>query len=107
MSRELCLRFLFKVLDFFLLKKTGNFLVNILNIFSTFYRKLTRAYIENLRQSSLNSNVFNTYIKFELFDLYGKKDIEVQKIKVKKYIFGYISHFLMDLNYYFHKLYIN
>ena len=30
---------LFNVLDFILRKKTGNFLVNILNIFSTFHRK--------------------------------------------------------------------
>ena len=105
MSRGLCLRFLFKVLDLTLCKKTGNFLVNILNIFSTFHRKSTRTYMENLRHSSLNSNVFNIYRKVS--DSYSKKDIDIQKIKVKKYIFGYISHFLMDLNYYFHKLYMN
>ena len=79
MLRELCLRFLFKVLDFIICKKSGNFLVNILNIFSTFHRKSTRTYIENLRHSSLNSNVFNTYRTFEVCDSYGKKDINIQK----------------------------
>ena len=78
----LCLLFLFYILVFILCQKTGNFLFNFLNIFSRFYRKQTRTYIKNLRDHSLDSNVFNMYITFQVCNSHSKRDIHVQKIKV-------------------------
>ena len=46
-----------------------------------------RTYITNLRHSSLNSNVFHKYQKFQIFYVDIKGDMHDQKIKVKKYIF--------------------
>ena len=43
--------------------------------------------MKNLRHSSLDSNVFNMYGKYQVGGIYNKKDIHVQKIKVKKLIF--------------------
>ena len=84
MSRELCLRLFFYVLLFILCKKTGNFLHNLLNIFSNFSKRQTRTYIKILRHSSLTSDVFNVHLKFQICNFYNKRDIHVQKIKVKK-----------------------
>ena len=53
---------------------------------------------------SLHRNFFNRYIKFGLCESNGKKDIDVQKIKVEKYIFLCISHLFMDLSFSFYKL---
>ena len=72
----------FHVLIFILCHKTGNFLFISLIIFSIFKRKQTKTYIKNLRHSSLDSNVFNMYIKFQVCNLHNKRDIHVQKIKV-------------------------
>ena len=43
------------------------------------------------RLSSLHSNVFNKYEKFEVCGLYGNRDIHIQKIKFKKIIHRYNS----------------
>ena len=83
MSRELCLRFFFHILVFNLCKKTGNFFLFIfLNIFSRFFKKQTRTYIKNLRHSSLDSNVLNMYVKYQVCNLHNERGIHVQKIKV-------------------------
>ena len=43
------------------------------------YGKRTRAY---LRHSSLKSNVFNRYVKFQVWVVHTKMDLYVQQIKV-------------------------
>ena len=87
MLRELCLRFFILVLVSILCEKTGNFFVIFWNIFSTFHKKRMRTCIQNLRHSSLLSNVFSMYQRFQAYIVHSKGDIHVQKIKVKKYIF--------------------
>ena len=106
MLRELCLRFFLLVLVFILCKKTGNFLVIFLNIFSTFYKKRMRTCIKNLRHCSLHSNVFSMYHKFQAYNVHSKRDIYVQKIKVKKYIFVYSYPYLLNQDVYLHIIYI-
>ena len=69
-------------LSYYLIQKTGNFLSIFVNIFSRFYRKKTRTYIHNLRHSSLDSNVFYMYAKFQGCNLHNNRDIHVQKIKI-------------------------
>ena len=56
--------------------------VEFKNIFSRFHRKQTRTYIKILRHSSLNSNVFNLYVKSQVCNLHNERGIHVQKIKV-------------------------
>ena len=63
----------------------------------------TRAYIKNLRQSSLHKNVFYKYVKFYAWEISIKGDILVQKIKVKKYIFQFLTSLLC---YFFANLHI-
>ena len=46
------------------------------------------------------------YSQSQIVGIYNKRDIYVQKIKVKKLIFRYINYYLRDLAVYFHKLYI-
>ena len=41
--------------------------------------------MKNLRHSSLNSNVFNAYVKFQMCVMHNERDIHIQKIKVKKH----------------------
>ena len=106
MLRELCLRFLIFVLLFILCKKTGNFFVIFLNIFSTFHKKLMRTFIKNLRHISLHNNVFSMYQKSQAYIVHNKGDILVQKIKVKKYIFVYSYPYLLNQEVYFHIIYI-
>ena len=106
MWRELCLRFFILVLVFILCKKTGNFFVVFWNIFSTFHKKRMRTCITNLRHSSLHSNVFSVYQKFQAYIAHSKEDIYVQKIKVKKYIFVYSYPYLLNQEIYIHIVYI-
>ena len=40
--------------------------------------------MKNLRHSSLHSNVFSMYQRFQAYSVHSKGDIHVQKIKVKK-----------------------
>ena len=82
MSRELCLRFFVYILVFILCQKTGNYLFIFGNIFSRFHRKQTRGHVKSLRHSSLDSNVFNMYVQFQVLKLHDKINIHVQKIKV-------------------------
>ena len=84
MLRELCLRFLISVLVFILCEKTGNFFVIFWNFFSTFHKKRMNTCITNLRHSSLHSNVFSMYQKFQAYIVHSKGDMYVQKIKVKR-----------------------
>ena len=102
MLRGLCLRFPILVLVFILCKKTGNFFVIFRNIFSTFHKKRMRTCIKDLRHSSLHSNVFSMYHKFQAYIVHSKGDIHVQKIKVKKYIFVYSFPYLLNQKVYFH-----
>ena len=78
-----------------------------MNIFSKFYKKKTRTYIKILRHSSLDSNVNNTYAKFHSWNLHSKRDMYVQKIKVKKSIFRYIYHYLRSFISYLQFFYIS
>ena len=61
--------------------------------------------MKNLRHSSLNSNVVNAYVKFQGCVMHNKRDIHVQKIKVKKHFFRYILHSAWELFVYFNILY--
>ena len=106
MLRELCLRFFLLVLVFILCEKTGNFLVIILNIFSTFYKKRMRTCMKNLRHRSLHSNVLSMCQKFQAYNVHSKGGIHVQKIKVKKYVFVYSYPYLLNQDVYFHIIYI-
>ena len=106
MLRELCLRFFIVVIVFILCKKTGNFLVMFLNIFSTFYKKRMRICIKKLRHSSFHSNIFSMYQRFQAYNVHSKGDVYVQKIKVKKYIFAYSYPYLLNQDVYFHIIYI-
>ena len=106
MLRELSLRFFLLVLVFILCKKTGNFVVIKLNIFSTFYKKRMKTCMKNLRHSSLHSNVFSMYQKSQAYYVHSKRDIYVQKIKVKKYIFVYSYPYLLNQDVYLHINYI-
>ena len=58
-----------------------------------------------LRHISLNNNVLNRYGKFQLWVMHIKRVIHVQKIKVQKIIFKYISFSRKKLIINFHKLY--
>ena len=87
MVKEQCLRFFLFVLVFILSKKTGNFLVIFLNIFSTFHKIRMRTYIKILRHSSLYSNVLRKSQKSQAYNVHIMGDMHNQKIKVKKYIF--------------------
>ena len=106
MLRELCLRFFLLVLVFILCKKTRNFLVIFFYFFSTFYKKRMRTCIKNLRHSSLHSNVFSMYNKFQAYCVHSKGDNYIQKIKVKKYIFVYSYPYLLNQDVYLHIIYI-
>ena len=64
--------------------------------------------IQNLRHCSLNRNVFNIYVEFQVWVLHGERDSHVDKIKVKKKLKkNYICHSFRVKLVYFHKLYIN
>ena len=102
MSREECLRVFFEVLLFILCKKRGNFYYFSLNIFSKFYRKLTRTYIKILRHSSLNNNVL---IHMESFKSGSCIIRELSTFKKYKIIFRCISHSHKKLIINFYKLY--
>ena len=54
---------------------------------------------------SLDSNVFNMYVKFQVSNLYNERDIYVQKIKVKS-IFEYILYCLTDSPVDFYYIYV-
>ena len=43
--------------------------------------------MKNLRHSSLHSNVFKVYVKFQVWIMHDERDIDVQKIKVKNLFF--------------------
>ena len=51
----------------------------------------SRTYIQNLRQISLQMNVFCRYVKFHDLGMIIKGDILVQKIQVKKTIFKFLD----------------
>ena len=61
--------------------------------------------MNHLRHGSLDSNVFYTYVKFQVCVVHKKRDIHVQKIKVKNIFFRYILHLARELFVYFHILY--
>ena len=52
--------------------------------------------MKNLRHNSLDSNVLNMYGKYQVGGMYNKRDIHVQKIKIKKQIFRFVLHYLRD-----------
>ena len=60
-------------------------------IFSRFYKIKTRTYIKDLRHCSLCTNVSYKYVKFCFGEINIKGDILVQKIKVKKFIFQFLT----------------
>ena len=62
--------------------------------------------MKNLRHSSLHSNVFSMYHKIQAYYVHSKGDIDVQKIKVKKYIFVYSYPYLLNQDVYLHIIYI-
>ena len=59
--------------------------------FSRFHKIKTRAYIKNLRHGSLYTNVLYMYVKWYAWEINIKGDIPVQKIKVEKYIFQFLT----------------
>ena len=75
-------------------KKTGNFYAINLHYFSRFHQIKTRPYIQNLRHSSLDQDVISVYWRFQMSNYYSKRNIDVQKIKVKNAFFEFsaLSH---------------
>ena len=65
-----------------------------------------RTCIQNLRHSSLHSNVFHMCQRFQAYNVHSKGDINIQKIKVKRYIFVYSYPYLLNQDVYFHIIYI-
>ena len=63
--------------------------------------------MKNLRQCSLDWNVFYMYRKFQLSTYYSKRDIDVQKIKVENtfFVFSASSHVFPFI--YFYNIYVN
>ena len=57
----------------------------------------------NLSQSSLHLNVLHKCVKFYDWEINIKKDISVQKIKVKKSIYHFMT---LSICYYFANIYI-
>ena len=62
--------------------------------------------MKNLRLSSLYSNVFSTYQRFQTYNVHSKGGLHVQKIKVKKYIFVYSYPYLLNQDIYLNIIYI-
>ena len=63
--RELCLRFFLNVLVFVLLNLEKNASKMHLKFPVVYHKMKTRAYLKNLRSSSLQSNVFDISEKFQ------------------------------------------
>ena len=97
MSRELCLRFLIYVLVLVYVKKRVISFFVIEYFLQNFIKK---------RHSSLDNNVFNTHLKFQVWVVHSKGGIHVQKIKVENIFFKYICHSFRVMIVYFHELYI-
>ena len=77
-------QFFFKCPSFCFMKSRKKCFKNPLKV-SRFLNKIkTRAYLKNLRHSSLQSNVFNISEKFQYQVWNIKREIFGQKIKVKK-----------------------
>ena len=65
-----------------------------------------RICIKNLRHSFLQSNVLNKDQQLYIYNVHSKGDMDIQKIKVKKYIFVYSYPYLLNPDVYFHMIYI-
>ena len=65
-----------------------------------------RTCLKNLRHGSLHDNVFSVYKKFQAYNVYTKRDMHLQKIKVKKYIFVCSYPYILNQDIYFHIIYI-
>ena len=85
--REPCLKILKYAQVFFLCQKTGRFLLFFHNYFSRFHKIKSKKYIKKLRHGSLQMDVLCGYVKFHEWAMINKRDILVQKIKVKKSFF--------------------
>ena len=55
------------------------------NYFSRFHKIKSRTYIKNLRDPSLQMNVFCRCVKFDAWGTISKGDILVKKIKVNNF----------------------
>ena len=65
----------------FMFKKTGNVLFIFVEFFFyIFFKKRAITVIENLRHSSLDSHVFNTWVKFQIWVALNERDIYIHKI---------------------------
>ena len=62
--------------------------------FQNFIENEPRPTSKNLRHSSLDSNVFNTYVKFQVWVVRTKGDMHFQKIKLKNIFSRYVSYYL-------------
>ena len=90
----------------FYLKKWVTFYLFFRIFFLDFLRKKTRTCITNLRHSSLDSNVFDMYVRFQLSNLHIERAIHVQKIKVQTIIFEYIPLRFTDSIVHFYQIHI-
>ena len=61
-------------------------------------------FIEN-KPGQINSNIFNRYIKFQVWAMHNERYIKVQNIKVNTLFYRYILHSAQQLIIYFHILY--
>ena len=68
-SRERCLKILKYALVFFLCKKTERFLLFFHNYFSRFDKIKSRTYITNMRQFSLQMDVFCMHVQFHVWEM--------------------------------------
>ena len=76
-------------------------------IFLDFIKQKLGPKEKNLRHSSLDQNVGYIYRKSQLSIYHSKRDIDVQKIKVKNaiFVFSALSHVFPTI--YFYNIYIN
>ena len=93
----ICLKILIYALVLFLCQKTGRFSLFFHDYFSRIHKIKTRTYINNLRQGSLHINVFYKYVKSYDWEMNIKRDISVQKIKVKKSNFKFLIPSFLNL----------
>ena len=90
----------------FIQKKQVTFYIYCFEYFILDFIENQLGLIKILRHSSLNSNALNTHVKFQAWVMHIKRDIRVQKIKLKKIIFKYIRHSFSVSIVYFLKSYI-
>ena len=79
--------------------------VGDIHIEGTFFQNFIKNELGAILKT-LNSNVLNINVKFQAYVLHSKRDIYVQKIKVKKLMFRYIPPSLKEMTRHLYDLHI-